>query len=420
MIIYPAIDLRHGRCVRLYQGDPNAETVFGENPAEMARHWVNSGATWLHIVNLDGALASNQSQVDSLYGPSNILMQSPGSSKPRSKKQTAIEQLPINLRRLHEIRQAVQVPIQFGGGLRSIEDIEVALKLGADRVILGTVAVENPDLVCLALQRWGADRIVVGLDAHDGMVATHGWQKTSTLSAIDLGHHMYAMGVQRVLYTDVSRDGTLSGVNVEETARLGDTTGLQVIASGGVANLDDIKKLKAREHYNIEGVIVGQAIYTKKLDLNAAIEVGNSALTRRSAGIIPYRHTSEGIEFLLLFNLFWEQWQFPRGGVEEGESDIACAIREFQIETGLAISELHKESRCLIHYTQSIRECTIERTVIYYLAEVASGEVALGRENHGDAKWLNAEQTEKLLTETSPEQLPIYDSAIDYLGNLPQ
>ena len=418
MIIYPAIDLRHGRCVRLYKGDPNAETVFGDNPAEMARHWVNKGATWLHVVNLDGALGSNQSQVDSLAGPSNILIQSPGSSKPQNKKQDAIEQLPINLRRLHEIRQAVRVPIQFGGGLRTIEDIELALKLGADRVILGTVAVENPELVRCALRRWGADRIVIGLDARGGMVATHGWQKVSALTAVDLGHHMHALGVERVLYTDVSRDGTLGGVNVEETARLGDTTGLQVIASGGVANLDDIERLKEREHYNIEGVIVGQAIYTENLDLTDAIAVGNRPLARRSAGIVPYRQGATGVEFLLLFNLFWEQWQFPRGGVERDESDLSCAIREFQLETGLSISELHEESRSLTEYTQSVRGYDIERTIVYYLAKIGPGEIKLGHENHSEPQWLSAKDTWELLTETSPEQLPAYDSAIAYLNSL--
>lgn len=220
MIIYPAIDLRQGRCVRLRQGDPAAETVFGHDPAAMARHWVAQGAEWLHVVNLDGALGATAAQLHALHRPSNILIQHPGSRQALTPEQELAQELPINLQRLREIRRAVTVPIQFGGGLRTLDDIQLALELGADRVVLGTVAIDNPRLVSEALLRWGADRIVVGIDAREGKVATHGWQTTSSVDVIDLGHQMQALGVTCVVYTDIGRDGMLSGVNVEMTARL--------------------------------------------------------------------------------------------------------------------------------------------------------------------------------------------------------
>lgn len=395
MIIYPAIDLRQGRCVRLRQGDPNAETVFSDDPADMARHWVQQGAEWLHVVNLDGALDARDLDAGKQAG------------------------LPINLQRLREICEAVPVPIQFGGGLRTLDDIRLAIQLGAERIVLGTVAVENPMLVSEAVSRWGSKRIVVGLDARDGKVATHGWQSTSQIDAVELGHEMHAMGVRRVLYTDISRDGMLSGVNVEATARLGDITGLSVIASGGVAGIRDIELLKAHEHYNIDGVVIGQAIYTGNLDLAAAIDIGHRPLERRSAGIVPYRHTEHGIEFLLIFNLFFEQWQFPRGGVEVAESDLACARREFLEETGLRVIRLHEECRIDLHYTAKIRDYSIDRTVIYYPAEVELGEIHLGHENHCEARWVSYEEAWELLAETGPEQLPALDGAQSFLQGQP-
>lgn len=396
MIIYPAIDLRHGRCVRLRQGDPNAETVFSDDPANMAQHWVGQGAEWLHVVNLDGALGASDMH---------------GEDKPSD--------LPINLLRLQEIADAVTVPVQFGGGLRTLDDIHLALRLGAERVVLGTVAVENPKLVSEAVSRWGSDRIVVGLDARDGKVATHGWQATSQIDAVDLGHEMHAMGVRRVLYTDISRDGMLTGVNVEATARLGDITGLSVIASGGVAGIRDIELLKAREHFNIDGVVIGQAIYTGNLDLAAAINIGHRPLKRRSAGIVPYRRTEGRLEFLLIFNLFFEQWQFPRGGVEVAESDLACARREFLEETGLRIIRLHEECHIDLYYTAKIRDYSIERTVIYYPAHVELGEIHFGHENHCEARWVSYEEAWELLAETGPEQLPALDGAQEFLQGQP-
>ncbi len=419
MIIYPAIDLRGGRCVRLRQGDPNAETVYGEDPAAMARHWAEQGAEWLHVVNLDGALAATRAQLDALHRSSRAparatVRVAPIGAGPDDPLPDA--GLPINLVRLREIRRAVTLPIQFGGGLRTLEDIRLALELGADRVVLGTAAVHDPSLVDDALSLWGAERIVVGIDARDGLVATHGWQETSQLEAIELGHLMAARGVTRVVYTDISRDGMLGGVNLEATARLGDVTGLRVIASGGVGSLADIEQIKRYEHYNIEGVITGQALYTGALDLAQAIEVGRRPLTRHSAGIVPYRRTAQGVELLLLYNLFFEQWQFPRCCVRKDESDAETARRAFREKTGLDLAQVHDEISTTLEYLSVIRETQIERTVVYFLAEAGPGEVRLGYENHCEARWETPQGAWELLTETSPEQLPALDMALAYLN----
>ncbi len=253
MIIFPAIDLRQGKCVRLRQGRPEAETVFSDDPVAMAEHWVSQGAQWLHVVNLDGAFGQASSPPLSppqLWG---------GSSK--------------NLRVVGEIVAAVAIPVQFGGGLRTMADIEEALGLGVARVVLGTVAVEEPSLVAEAVQRFGAERIVVGIDARRGKVATHGWQEVSSLTATELAFRVRELGVERVVYTDIARDGMLSGVNVEAVRELAQHTGLKVIASGGVSSLDDLRRLKEVEASGVEGVIVGQALYTGALDLREAIEI---------------------------------------------------------------------------------------------------------------------------------------------------
>ncbi len=243
--IYPAIDLRRGRCVRLQQGDPQAETVYSDDPAAMARHWAGQGATWLHVVNLDGAFGEQA----------------------RSQKA-----LPLNLQRLRQIRAAVDLPIQFGGGIRTLEDMTLALDLGATRVVLGTVAVQNPDMVRQALQRFGPDRVVVGIDARDGWVATHGWLQVSQMRVLELAQAMARAGVQRVVYTDIRRDGMLTGVNVEASATLARESGLRVIASGGVGSLADIQALAAYADQGVEGVIIGQALYQARFTLAQALE----------------------------------------------------------------------------------------------------------------------------------------------------
>jgi len=261
MIVFPAIDLRHGRCVRLRQGRAEDERVYGDDPAAVARRWVAQGAQWLHVVNLDGAFGESQSPA----------------------------RRPINLRRLEEICDAVpETPVQFGGGVRSLDDVQAALDLGATRVILGTVAVREPDLVTQGAQRFGAERLVIGIDARDGMVATHGWREVSNTTATALARAMRQRGVSRVVYTDIARDGMLTGANIEATAALARAAGLHVIASGGVASLADIRRLKAQSHFltsggetddpsgSIEGVIIGQALYTEAVLLPEALEAAAS------------------------------------------------------------------------------------------------------------------------------------------------
>lgn len=246
MLLFPAIDLHHGRCVRLRQGDPAAETVFGDDPTAIARRWAEMGAEWLHIVNLDGAFGEAGRSGDDR---------------------------PVNLQRLAEIRAAVGLPIQFGGGLRRLGDIELALDLGATRVVLGTAAVRDPGLVVAALQQFGARQIVVGIDARDGYVATHGWKQTSDLKATTLARVLAETGLRRVVYTDIGRDGMLAGVNLAATVELARSSGLGVIASGGVSGLADIEALAGHEADGIEGVVIGQALYTGALDLGQALAV---------------------------------------------------------------------------------------------------------------------------------------------------
>ena len=238
MIIFPAIDIRGGKCVRLFKGDFQQETVFSDSPANMARKWQAQGAEYLHLVDLDGALA--------------------GSSQ--------------NLNAIEEILQAVDIPTELGGGIRSMEQIDQLLAMGITRVILGSVAVKNPDLVREACAKYG-ERIVVGIDAKDGIVAVEGWGKSGNIGVIELAQKMKEAGVKTIIYTDISRDGTLSGVNVEATVKLAQESGVKIVASGGVKSLEDIKALKKQEAVGIEGVIAGKSIYMGTLDLAAAIKI---------------------------------------------------------------------------------------------------------------------------------------------------
>jgi phosphoribosylformimino-5-aminoimidazole carboxamide ribotide isomerase len=250
MIVFPAIDLRQGRCVRLRQGRPEAETVFSDDPVAMAEHWAAQGAEWLHVINLDGAFGQASS----------------------------------NLQVVEEIMAAVAIPVQFGGGLRTMADIEGALGLGVVRVILGTVAVEEPSLVAEAVQHFGAERIVVGIDARREKVATHGWQEVSSLVATELALRVRELGVERIVYTDIARDGMLCGANVEAVRELAQRTGLKVIASGGVSSLDDLHRLKEAEASGVEGVIIGQALYSGALELREAIEIASESADQRIEG----------------------------------------------------------------------------------------------------------------------------------------
>ena len=263
LIIYPAIDLRRGQVVRLRQGDPAAQTVFGSDPAAVARRWADQGAEWLHVVNLDGAF-SGQGRDSSLPAVAQHDTSGAGLSL----------NLSPNLQRLAEIRAAVSLPIQFGGGVRTVDDVARALALGATRVVLGTVAVRMPEVVAQAIARFGVERIVVGIDAREGMVATHGWLETSALDALTVARRMADLGVQRIVFTDIARDGMLTGVNMAATAALARESGLKIIASGGVASLDDIRALADHASDGIEGVIVGQALYTGAVSLPEALSSG--------------------------------------------------------------------------------------------------------------------------------------------------
>lgn len=245
MIVYPAIDLRRGKCVRLRQGDPAAETVFGNDPRAMARHWADQGAEWLHVVNLDGALGEGAHAAE----------------------------LPLNVQVALDIKQEVDLPVQFGGGIRTAADVGFLLGQGMDRVILGTVAVQDPEMLGQAVAEYGAERIVAGLDTREGQVATHGWQEQSQLTGVEVGLRMREMGVTLSVHTDISQDAMMTGVNASQSAALARDTGLKVIASGGVAGLDDIRRLLPLQRDGIVGVITGQALYTGALDLRAAIRL---------------------------------------------------------------------------------------------------------------------------------------------------
>ena len=242
MIIYPAIDIRGGRCVRLTEGRFDAETVFADDPAEMALKWAGTGAEVLHLVDLDGALA--------------------GEGK--------------NVSVIERILQSVNIPVQLGGGIRNLETIEKLLALGVTRLILGSAAVKNPQLVEEACKKYPG-HIAVGIDAKNGEVAIEGWGKGSGVAATELAKQMAAYGVETIIYTDISRDGMLSGVNVEATAALARACGVPIIASGGVASLEDIRRVKAVESDGVQGCIIGKAIYTGAVDLKAALALAKEA-----------------------------------------------------------------------------------------------------------------------------------------------
>ncbi len=238
MIILPAIDIKDGQCVRLYQGDFAKATVYDSDPAQVAVRWHKAGAKWLHIVDLDGAAQGH----------------------------------PVNLALLRRMRDATHVPIEVGGGMRSMEHIEQVFDTGVDRVILGTVAITNRVLLREALTRYG-DRIAIGLDARDGKIAIAGWRETSGVTATDLAIELSVLGVRRFVYTDIARDGAMTGPNIEAIAHMQEaitqaTNSYSLIASGGVSSMADLHVLAAM---GVEGAIVGKALYTGDIDLHAAI-----------------------------------------------------------------------------------------------------------------------------------------------------
>ncbi|GGE56324.1 1-(5-phosphoribosyl)-5-[(5-phosphoribosylamino)methylideneamino]imidazole-4-carboxamide isomerase [Priestia taiwanensis] len=237
MLVFPAIDLKNGRCVRLYQGDFQQETVVNTNPLEQALAFVREGAQVLHVVDLDGALDGEL----------------------------------VNLPIIKEITKNVTIPIQVGGGVRSLGHIDQLIEAGVSRVIIGTAAVLKPELVKEAVEKYG-EKIAVGIDVKGNYVATHGWIQTSDVHYVEFAKSMEAIGVRTIIFTDISRDGTLEGPNMEKLKKVKDATSVQLIASGGVSNLLDIEVVK---ELGVYGVITGKALYDGRLRLEDALKVVN-------------------------------------------------------------------------------------------------------------------------------------------------
>ncbi|RDD63294.1 1-(5-phosphoribosyl)-5-[(5-phosphoribosylamino)methylideneamino]imidazole-4-carboxamide isomerase [Ferruginivarius sediminum] len=236
MILFPAIDLKEGKAVRLLRGEMESARVFNDDPAAQARAFAEAGFEWLHLVDLDGAFAGR----------------------------------PLNAPAVEAIVAAVDLPVQLGGGIRDLATVERWLEAGVARVILGTVAVKDPALVEEACRRFPG-RIVVGIDARDGRVAVEGWAETSEIMARDLAKRFEDAGVEAIVYTDIERDGALQGVNVEATVDLARAVSLPVIASGGVASLDDLARLRAVEDQGVAGAILGRALYDGRIDPKSAL-----------------------------------------------------------------------------------------------------------------------------------------------------
>lgn len=238
MLIYPAIDLRQGKCIRLKQGKRDRETIYSDDPLATAAAFVTEGAAWLHVIDLDGAFAAEQ-----------------------------------NNRALIKKMTALAVHIQCGGGIRTLADMDELLAAGVNRVILGTVAVRQPEIVKQAVQQFGAAAIAVAIDARDGKVAVEGWEKSSTLTALQLAQQLVESGVELALYTDIARDGMLSGVNLPALQALLNATNLRLIASGGVRDLNDLKLIRELNHPRLDGVIIGRALYAGTLQLGDALKI---------------------------------------------------------------------------------------------------------------------------------------------------
>lgn len=242
MIIYPAIDLKDGQCVRLYKGDMAKDTVYNDNPAAQGAEWAREGFGWIHIVDLNGA----------------------------------IDGRPVNEEAVKSVLETVDIPVQLGGGIRSLAQIENWLSEGISRVILGTIALKNPEIVKEACRLFPG-QIAVGIDARKGMVAVEGWVEESDMKAADLAKMFEDEGVCAIIYTDIDRDGTGEGVNLESTIELSKSTSIPIIASGGIGNLDDVYAVrKASEEHNINGVIIGKALYDNRVNPTKALAIASS------------------------------------------------------------------------------------------------------------------------------------------------
>ncbi|MDM8526764.1 HisA/HisF-related TIM barrel protein [Anaerolineales bacterium HSG24] len=252
MDIYAAIDLKNGKCVRLVQGDPNQETIYSESPAVMAERWEEVGVDWIHVVNLDGALGDPD----------------------KSAK---------NVDALQLILDRVSTPVQFGGGLRTPNDIDRTLSMGVSRVVIGSMAADRPRQMLDILGQFGPEQVALGLDVKDGKVATNGWRKLAETDAGKLVKQIHTAGLAHVIHTDISRDGMLTGVNLEDSIALaqaglnpvGDKPPFKVIVSGGVADINDVKRVKTAENQGLEGLIIGKALYTGAVDLAEAMQIAH-------------------------------------------------------------------------------------------------------------------------------------------------
>lgn len=236
MIVIPAIDLKNGKCVRLVQGNMDQETVYSDNPLQMARHWEDLGAELLHLVDLDGA----------------------------------IEGMPRNLDLIREIVKGLSIPVEVGGGIRSLETIDAYIREGADRVVIGTRAVEDPDFLTQACRRFPG-KIIAGIDARNGYVAVQGWTQVTGRLASDFALEIQGQGVSAIIFTDIHRDGMQTGPNIESTRALAESVTIPVIASGGISSLEDIRALMRIESSGVTGAITGRALYSGAMDLREAI-----------------------------------------------------------------------------------------------------------------------------------------------------
>ena len=234
MILFPAIDIRGGKCVRLIQGDYDRETVYHDSPAEMAKEWERQGAEYIHVVDLDGAKTGNS----------------------------------LNSEAIRQIAKAVNIPVQVGGGVRTMETIDSHIANGVSRVIIGTAAIQNPELVEAAVAKYG-DKIAVSIDARNGLVATDGWTETTDVKAVDLLNRLADIGVKTVVYTDIAKDGMLQGPNFDELQLMDTASDIDIIASGGVSTAEDITKLR---DMNLYGAIIGKALYEGNLSLETVLE----------------------------------------------------------------------------------------------------------------------------------------------------
>ncbi len=237
--IFPAIDMRGGKCVRLYKGDYAKETIYGESPFDMAKSFADAGATFVHMVDLDGAKDGSR----------------------------------VHAADVIRVAKELPIQVQIGGGIRSEADVAYYLENGVDRVIIGSLAIREPELVVAMIAKFGAEKIVIGLDAKDGMVATHGWLETSDQSAVDVGKYFVENGAKYFIFTDIATDGTLQGPNIQANELLANETNAQVIVSGGMSSLQDIQAVKkAAQNTSINGVIIGKALYTNQFTLEEALE----------------------------------------------------------------------------------------------------------------------------------------------------